>query len=38
MLKTRDWADAFMVGDAFAQFLDRDRAQTEAVLKEIGLA
>ncbi len=38
MLKTRDWADAFMVGDEFARFLDRDRAQTEAVLKEIGLA
>jgi len=38
MLNTRDWADAFMVGEEFATFLDRDRAQTEAVLKEIGLA
>jgi putative tricarboxylic transport membrane protein len=38
MLKTRDWADAFMVGDEFARFLDSDRAQTELVLKEIGLA
>ena len=38
LLATRDWTDAFMVGDEFAQFLDRDRAQTEAVLQEIGLA
>jgi putative tricarboxylic transport membrane protein len=38
ILATRGWQDAFLTGDAFAQFLDRDRAQTEAVLKEIGLA
>ncbi len=38
MLKTRGWDDAFLTGDAFAQFLEKDRAQMEAVLKEIGLA
>jgi putative tricarboxylic transport membrane protein len=38
ILKTRGWEDAFLTGEAFAQFLDKDRAQTEAVLKEIGLA
>jgi putative tricarboxylic transport membrane protein len=38
MLETRGWEDAFLTGDAFSQFLERDRAQTEAVLKEIGLA
>ena len=38
ILQTRGWQDAFLTGDAFAQFLEQDRAQTEAVLKEIGLA
>jgi len=38
MLRTRDWEDAFMAGAEFEQFLIRDRDQTEAVLKEIGLA
>ncbi|MBX9701218.1 MAG: tripartite tricarboxylate transporter substrate binding protein [Acetobacteraceae bacterium] len=38
ILSTRGWQDAFLTGDAFAQFLERDRTQTEAVLKEIGLA
>ena len=38
LLKAREWEDAFLTGDDFARFLDRDRAQTEAVLKEIGLA
>jgi putative tricarboxylic transport membrane protein len=38
MLKTRDWQDAFLTGDDFAAFLRRDREQTEAVLKEVGLA
>lgn len=38
ILQTRGWEDAFLTGDAFAQFLERDRTQTEAVLKEIGLA
>jgi putative tricarboxylic transport membrane protein len=38
MLKTRGWEDAFLTGDALADFLAKDRRQTEAVLKEIGLA
>ena len=38
LLKARGWEDAFLTGDAFAQFLEKDRAQTEIVLKEIGLA
>lgn len=38
MLTTRDWTDAFMTGAEFDQFLERDRLQTEAVLKDIGLA
>jgi len=38
MLKTRDWQDAFLTGPALEAFLQRDRAQTEAVLKEVGLA
>ncbi len=38
LLRTREWTDAFLVGEDFAKFLDSDRAQTEAVLKDIGLA
>jgi len=38
MLETRGWEDAFLTGDDFARFLERDRAQTEVVLQEIGLA
>ncbi|MBL6455453.1 tripartite tricarboxylate transporter substrate binding protein [Belnapia sp. T6] len=38
MLKTRDWDDAFLTGDAFSAFLTEDVQKTEAVLKEIGLA
>ena len=38
VLRTRDWTDAFLSGPEFDAFLERDRTQTEAVLKEIGLA
>jgi len=38
MLKTRGWQDAFLTGQAFEAFLQRDREQTETVLKEVGLA
>lgn len=38
LVRTRGWEDAFLTGDAFAQFLQRDIQATEAVLKEIGLA
>jgi len=32
------WDDAFLVGDAFTQFLARDEADTGQVLRDIGLA
>ncbi|MGX9963211.1 Bug family tripartite tricarboxylate transporter substrate binding protein [Roseomonas sp. F4] len=38
ILTTRGWDDAFLVGDAFAQFLTRDHSETEQVLRDIGLA
>ncbi|WP_439597553.1 Bug family tripartite tricarboxylate transporter substrate binding protein [Falsiroseomonas sp.] len=38
ILTTRGWDDAFLTGDAFAQFLTRDHAETEQVLRDIGLA
>jgi putative tricarboxylic transport membrane protein len=38
MLKTREWEDAFLTGEALTAFLAQDVTQTEAVLKEIGLA
>jgi putative tricarboxylic transport membrane protein len=38
LLATRGWADAFLTGAEFDSFLVRDRTQTEAVLKDIGLA
>lgn len=38
LLKTRDWVDAYLPGEQFEAFLERDRAATELVLKEVGLA
>ena len=38
ILAARAWADAFLVGDAFAAFLKQNIAATEAVLKDLGLA
>ncbi|NKC32015.1 Bug family tripartite tricarboxylate transporter substrate binding protein [Falsiroseomonas selenitidurans] len=38
IVTTRGWDDAFLVGDAFAQFMQRDHADTEQVLRDIGLA
>ena len=38
LLAERGWDDAFLTGPALDAFLERDRAQTEAVLKELGLA
>jgi putative tricarboxylic transport membrane protein len=37
-LTTRGWDDAFLTGDAFAQYLNRDIAATEGVLRDLGLA
>ncbi|MBP0496412.1 Bug family tripartite tricarboxylate transporter substrate binding protein [Pararoseomonas indoligenes] len=38
LLQTRGWDDAFLDGETFEAFLRRDRADTEGVLKELGLA
>jgi putative tricarboxylic transport membrane protein len=38
ILRTRGWADAFLAGEAFGRFVERDIADTEAVLKDLGLA
>ncbi|WP_372622902.1 Bug family tripartite tricarboxylate transporter substrate binding protein [Falsiroseomonas sp.] len=38
ILETRGWDDAFLAGDAFAQYLTRDIAATEEVLRDLGLA
>ncbi|MBE9605156.1 tripartite tricarboxylate transporter substrate binding protein [Acetobacteraceae bacterium H6797] len=38
LLTTREWDDAFMTGTAFEEYLAKDIASTETVLKEIGLA
>jgi putative tricarboxylic transport membrane protein len=38
LLKTRGWDDAFLVGPAFEQYLARDIAETESVLRDLGLA
>lgn len=37
LLATRGWDDAFLAGDDFAQFIERDYASTEKILREIGL-
>jgi putative tricarboxylic transport membrane protein len=36
-LRTQGWQDAFMTGETFDNFLRRDIADTETVLREIGL-
>ena len=38
ILERQGWDDAFLVGSAFDEFLRRDHAETEQVLKDIGLA
>jgi putative tricarboxylic transport membrane protein len=38
ILADRGWADAFLTGEPFDRFLERDRAETESVLKDLGLA
>jgi putative tricarboxylic transport membrane protein len=38
MLETRGWDDAFLTGEAFDRYLARDIAETEAVLRDLGLA
>lgn len=38
IVATRGWDEAFLAGPAFEQFLARDQAETEQVLRDIGLA
>lgn len=38
ILKTRGWADVFLTGDAFSAYLKKELADTEVVLKDLGLA
>jgi putative tricarboxylic transport membrane protein len=38
IVQRQGWDDAFLVGTAFEEFLRRDHADTEQVLKDIGLA
>ena len=38
ILADRGWEDAFLTGAPFDTFLERDRAETESVLKDLGLA
>ena len=38
ILQDRGWDDAFLTGAPFEEFLTRDRADTEGVLKDLGLA
>lgn len=37
LMRTRGWDDAFLTGAEFEAYLDRDRRETEAVLRDIGL-
>lgn len=38
VLKQRRWTDTFLAGDAFAKMLAQDITNTEAVMKDLGLA
>lgn len=38
LLEQRKWTDTFLAGDAFAEFLAKDIAATETVMKDLGLA
>jgi len=37
-LKTREWTDVFLTGDAYAKYLDAEITRIEAILKDLGLA
>ncbi|WP_341910357.1 tripartite tricarboxylate transporter substrate-binding protein [Ferrovibrio terrae] len=37
-LKTREWTDIFLAGDAYGKYLDDEIARIEAILKDLGLA
>lgn len=37
-LKTREWTDVFLTGDAYGKYLDAEITRIEGVLKDLGLA
>lgn len=37
-LKTREWTDVFLAGDAYGKYLDAEIARIEGILKDLGLA
>jgi len=37
ILKQKGWDDAYLPGDAFAQFLKQEQARVTDVLKSVGL-
>ena len=37
-LKTREWTDIFLAGDAYGKFIAEENARIEGILKDLGLA
>lgn len=37
-LKTREWTDVFLAGDAYGKYIAEENARIEGILKDIGLA
>jgi putative tricarboxylic transport membrane protein len=37
-LKTREWTDVFLAGDAYGKYLEAEITRIEAILKDLGLA
>jgi putative tricarboxylic transport membrane protein len=37
-LKTREWTDYFLAGDAYAKYIESENTRIEAILKDLGLA
>ncbi len=37
-LKTREWTDVFLAGDAYGKYLDAEITRIEGILKDLGLA
>ena len=37
-LKTREWTDVFLAGDAYGKYLAEENTRIEAILKDLGLA
>lgn len=37
-LKTREWTDVFLAGDAYGKYIDAENTRIEGILKDLGLA